>query len=88
MGGMGGKGGIGMGGMGEVGGSSRVGGVGGVGGVISRGMANKVKVVFYEEANDSKVEVEAEEGLTMLDAAIDHNIDLEGTSLLFSIYTI
>ncbi|KAJ1401368.1 2Fe-2S ferredoxin-type domain-containing protein [Ochromonadaceae sp. CCMP2298] len=38
----------------------------------------KTKIVFFEEANDSRVEVEAEEDKTVLDAAIDHNIDIEG----------
>jgi ferredoxin len=36
------------------------------------------KIVFYESGNDNKVEVEAPIGKTLLDIAIDNNIDIEG----------
>jgi 2Fe-2S ferredoxin len=37
-----------------------------------------VKIVFYEAANQNKVEVDALVGRTVLDVAIEHNIDIEG----------
>ena len=37
-----------------------------------------VKIVFYEAANDNRVEVDAPIGRTVLDVAIDYNIDIEG----------
>lgn len=39
---------------------------------------NTVKIVFYEAANQNKVEVDALVGRTVLDVAIEHNIDIEG----------
>mmetsp|Transcript_7789 Transcript_7789/g.12922 ORF Transcript_7789/g.12922 Transcript_7789/m.12922 type:complete len:163 (+) Transcript_7789:43-531(+) len=37
-----------------------------------------VKIVFVEESTGDRIEAEAEEGKTVLDAAIDHNVDIEG----------
>ena len=37
-----------------------------------------VKIFFYEAANDNRVEVDAPIGRTVLDVAIDYNIDIEG----------
>lgn len=37
-----------------------------------------VKISFFEEANNSLVEVEGELGKTVLDLAIANNIDIEG----------
>lgn len=39
---------------------------------------NTVKIVFYEATNQNKVEVNALIGRTVLDVAIEHNIDIEG----------
>ena len=36
------------------------------------------KFVFIEEANESRIEVDAPIGKTVLDVAIDNNIDIEG----------
>lgn len=37
-----------------------------------------VKITFYEEANQNEVVVDAKEGKTVLDIAIENNIDIEG----------
>lgn len=39
---------------------------------------DSVKIAFIEESNDSRIEVDAPVGKTVLDVAIDHNIDIEG----------
>lgn len=39
-----------------------------------------VKISFKEESSGDVVEMDAEEGKTVLDIAMDHKIDIEGAS--------
>jgi hypothetical protein len=37
-----------------------------------------VKISFFEESSEETIEIDAEEGKTILDIAMDHKIDIEG----------
>lgn len=44
----------------------------------ARQFSSFVKLTFFEEANQNTVTVDAKEGKTVLDIAIENNIDIEG----------